>query len=150
MRSRSIAFALAALCLAASAHAQTTGRTTVPRAFLGTWAGGGQNGGNAPAGAPAVELPYTELDKKIGDFLQPWALAEHNALEWNTDDTGQVCKLDGMFRPGAATGGGFRFVASPGKLYQVWGVDEHGLQRIYFDAPHPDNTPLTWNGDRSE
>src|SRR6476661_1507048 len=124
-------------------------QTKIPTGFLGTWAGGGIGANNTPAGAPAIELPYQELDKKLGDFLQPWALAEHNAIEWNLDDTGQACKLDGMFRPGAATGGGgFRFVAAPGnKLYQVWGVDERGLARIYLDSSHPRNVALTWNGD---
>jgi hypothetical protein len=105
----------------AAAHAQTK----IPAGFLGTWAGGSIGANNTPAGAPAVELPYQELDKKLGEFLEPWAFAAHEALEWNTDDTGQACKLDGMFRPGAATGGGgFRFVDAAGnKLYQVWGVD---------------------------
>ena len=138
--------AVIALLLApAAGHAQTK----IPAAFLGTWAGGGIGANNAPAGAPPIELPYQELDKKLGDFLQPWALALHDALEWNTDDTGQACQLDGMFRPGAATGGGgFRFVEAAGnKLYQVWGVDERGLARIYLDSPHPRNVALTWNGD---
>ena len=133
------------LLLPAAAHAQTK----IPAAFLGTWAGGGIGANNAPAGTPPIELPYQELDKKLGDFLVPWAFAQHEALEWNTDDTGQACKLDGMFRPGAATGGGgFRFVEAAGnKLYQVWGVDERGLARIYLDSPHPRNVALTWNGD---
>jgi hypothetical protein len=141
MKAVAVAFAL---LFATPVFAQTK----IPAGFLGTWAGGGIGANNTPAGAPQVELPYQELDKKLGDFLQPWALAEHNAIEWNLDDTGQACKLDGMFRPGAATGGGgFRFAEAPGKLYQVWGVDERGLQRIYFDSPHPRNLPLTWNGD---
>jgi hypothetical protein len=129
----------------AAAHAQTK----IPAGFLGTWAGGSIGANNTPAGAPAVELPYQELDKKLGEFLEPWAFAAHEALEWNTDDTGQACKLDGMYRPGAATGGGgFRFVDAAGnKLYQVWGVDERGLARIYLDSRHPRNLPLTWNGD---
>ena len=137
--------ALTALVAPAAVGAQTK----IPAAFLGTWAGGGIGANNTPAGAPPIELPYQQLDKKIGEFQQPWAFAAHEAIEWNTDDTGQACKLDGMFRPGAATGGGgFRFVAAAGnKLYQVWGVDERGLARIYLDSPHPRNVGLTWNGD---
>jgi len=144
-RTRS-AFIISLLALTPpAAHAQTK----IPAAFLGTWAGGGIGANNTPAGAPTIELPYQELDKKLGEFLQPWAFAAHEALEWNTDDTGQACKLDGMFRPGAATGGGgFRFVEAAGnKLYQVWGVDERGLARIYLDSRHPRNVALTWNGD---
>jgi hypothetical protein len=125
-------------------------QTRIPPAFLGTWQSLGLNPGSAPLGAPATELPYEEIDKKLADFVQPWALAAHDALEWNTDDTGQVCKLDGIFRQGHGTGAGnFRLAeAADNKLYQVWSsVDEHGLQRIYLNSPHPRNVPLTWNGD---
>lgn len=126
------------------------GAQTVPAAFLGTWVSLGLNPGPPPLGAPPTELPYDVIDKKLGDFMEPWALAAHDALEWNTDDTGQVCKLDGIFRQGHGTGAGnFRFVQATGnKLYQVWSsVDEHGLVRIYLNSPHPRNVPLTWNGD---
>lgn len=145
MNTLSRVLAAAVLLAPITAHAQTK----IPAGFVGTWAGGGIGANNAPAGAPAIELPYQEMDKRLGEFLVPWALAAHEALEWNTDDTGQACKLDGIFRPGAATGGGgFRFVEAAGnKLYQVWGVDERGLARIYLDSPHPRNVPLTWNGD---
>jgi hypothetical protein len=132
--------------LISPAHAQIR----VPAAFLGTWASLGLNPGPPPLGAPATELPYEALDKKLAEFVTPWALAQHAATEWNTDDTGQVCKLDGIFRQGHGTGAGnFRMVEAAGnKLYQVWSsVDEHGLVRIYLNSPHPRNVPLTWNGD---
>lgn len=140
-----LAAAVAVLLMPGAGHAQSK----IPAAFLGTWASLGLNPGPPPLGAPPTELPYQEIDKKLGDFMQPWAIAAHDALEWNTDDTGQVCKLDGIFRQGHGTGAGnFRFVETPGKLYQVWSsVDEHGLQRIYLDSSHPRNVPLTWNGD---
>ena len=146
--SRPFAFGLVLLLvlLISPAHAQTR----VPAAFLGTWASLGLNPGPPPLGAPATELPYEALDKKLAEFVTPWALAQHEATEWNTDDTGQVCKLDGIFRQGHGTGAGnFRFVEATGnKLYQVWSsVDEHGLVRIYLNSPHPRNVPLTWNGD---
>jgi hypothetical protein len=125
-------------------------QTRVPAAFLGTWASLGLNPGPAPLGAPPTQLPYEALDKKLAEFVTPWALAQHQATEWNTDDTGQVCKLDGIFRQGHGTGAGnFRLVEAIGnKLYQVWSsIDEHGLVRIYLNSPHPRNVPLTWNGD---
>ena len=137
---------LSLVLVAAPAHAQTR----VPAAFLGTWASLGLNPGPPPLGAPATELPYEALDKKLAEFVTPWAQAQHDATEWNTDDTGQVCKLDGIFRQGHGTGAGnFRLVEATGnKLYQVWSsVDEHGLVRIYLNSPHPRNVPLTWNGD---
>ena len=138
--------AIAALVLPATAGAQTR----VPPAFLGTWASLGLNPGAPPLGAPPTELPYEVLDKKLGDFVAPWAQAEHDAIEWNTDDTGQVCKLDGIFRQGHGTGAGnFRLVEAAGnKLYQVWSsVDEHGLVRVHLNSAHPRNVPLTFNGD---
>jgi hypothetical protein len=141
---RATVFAL----LVAPAVAQA--QTRIPPAFLGTWQSVGMAPTSSPLGAAPTELPYQEIDKKLGDFVQPWALAAHDALEWNTDDTGQVCKLDGIFRQGHGTGAGnFRFADAPdSKLYQVWSsVDEHGLQRIYLNSPHPRNVPLTWNGD---
>jgi len=127
-----------------------TAQTRIPPAFLGTWQSLGLNPGAPPLGAPPTELPYDVLDKKLADFVAPWAHAQHDATEWNTDDTGQVCKLDGIFRQGHGTGAGnFRFVEAPGsKLYQVWSsVDEHGLVRIYLNSPHPRNVPPTFNGD---
>jgi len=108
-------------------------QTRVPAGFLGTWASLGLNPGAPPLGAPPTELPYEVIDKKLGDFVAPWAFAEHEATEWNTDDTGQVCKLDGILRQCHGAGArNFRFVeASGNKLYQVWSsVDENGLGRI--------------------
>lgn len=137
---------LAALLAPGAAAAQTR----IPPAFLGTWQSLGLNPGAPPLGAPATELPYEVIDKKLVDYVQPWALAQHDATEWNTDDTGQVCKLDGIFRQGHGTGAGnFRLVeAGPNKLYQIWSsIDEHGLVRVYLNSPHPRNVPLTFNGD---
>jgi hypothetical protein len=95
-----------------------------------------------------VELPYAELDKYILTVLQPWALAKQDATEWNTEDTGQVCKPSGIFRQGHANGSGFRWIEGEGKLYEIHSnIEEHGLHRIYFNSPHPKNVPLTWNGD---
>src|SRR5438105_15503079 len=87
------------LLLPAAAHAQTK----IPAAFLGTWAGGGIGANNAPAGTPPIELPYQQLDKKLGDFLVPWAFAQHEPVEGDTDDTAQAYHVDAMFRPGSAT-----------------------------------------------
>jgi hypothetical protein len=106
--------------------------------------------GAPPLGAPATEAAVRSARQEARRVRTPWALAQHDATEWNTDDTGQVCKLDGIFRQGHGTGAGnFRFVEATGnKLYQVWSsVDEHGLVRIYLNSPHPRNVPLTWNGD---
>jgi hypothetical protein len=124
-------------------------QTAIPPAFLGTWAGMGIEPAASPLGAPPAELPWAALDKAIGNYMLPWALAKQQSLEWNIDDTGQVCKPSGIFRQGNATGAGFRFVeAAPGTLYQVGGViDQRGVQRIYFDAPHARTPRPSWNGE---
>jgi hypothetical protein len=144
MRRQLAAAAVLFLMLPAVAPAQTK----IPPVWLGTWQSGGMAPKSSPLGAPLPELPYAELDVKLGEFVRPWAFAEHEFLEWNIDDTGQVCKLDGTFRPGHGTGGTFRFVEGAGKLYQIWpATDERGLQRIYFDSPHPRNITATYGGD---
>ncbi|HEU5259040.1 MAG TPA: hypothetical protein VFU28_23800, partial [Vicinamibacterales bacterium] len=111
--SRTFCFLAAFLTVLFVSHAYA--QTRVPSAFLGTWASLGLNPGAPPLGAPATELPYEALDQKLAEYVTPWALAQHNATEWNTDDTGQVCKLDGIFRQGHGTGAGnFRFVEATG------------------------------------
>ena len=121
-----------------------------PPRFSGTWAGLGLNPGRRRSARRRPSSRTAASTRSSATSQRPWAFAQHEALEWNTDDTGQVCKLDGIFRQGHGTGAGnFRFVEAAGnKLYQVWSsVDEHGLARIYLDSSHPRNVPLTCNGD---
>ena len=124
-------------------------QTTLPSAFLGTWASLGLNPGPSPLGAPATELPWAALDKAIGQYMLPWAIEKQQATEWNIDDTGQVCKPTGPFRQGHAGGGGFRFVdAGGGMLYQVGGsIDQRGVQRIRLNGPRSRTPRPTWNGE---
>ena len=127
----------------------TGAQTAVPPAFLGTWASLGLNPGPSPLGAPPTELPWAALDKAIGNWMLPWAIAKQQATEWNTDDTGQVCKPTGPFRQGHAGGGGFRFVdAGGGMLYQVGGsIEQRGVQRIRLSGQRPRTPRPTWNGE---
>ena len=138
--------ALVTLSLPALAAAQAP---TVPQAFLGTWQSLGLNPGPSPLGAPPTELPWAALDKAIGQWAQPWAIAKQQIVEWNIDDTGQVCKPTGPFRQGHAGGGGFRFVdAGNGLLYQVGAsIDQRGVQRIRVNGTRSRSPLPTWNGD---
>ena len=140
---------LLAAVLVFSLPALAGAQTAVPPAFLGTWAGLGLNPGAPPLGAPPSELPWAALDKALGNFMLPWAIAYQQTIEWNIDDTGQVCKPTGPFRQGHASGAGFRFVAArPGMLYQVGGsIDQRGVQRIALDAPRSRTPRPTWNGE---
>ena len=140
---------LLAAVLVFSLPALAGAQTAVPPAFLGTWAGLGLNPGAPPLGAPSSELPWAALDKALGNFMLPWAIAYQQTIEWNIDDTGQVCKPTGPFRQGHASGAGFRFVAArPGMLYQVGGsIDQRGVQRIALDAPRSRTPRPTWNGE---
>ncbi len=81
---------LVPIVVALLAPGAAAAQTRVPSAFLGTWQSLGLNPGAPPLGAPPTELPYEVIDKKLADFVAPWALAQHDATEWNTDDTGQV------------------------------------------------------------
>src|ERR1041385_1738479 len=140
---------IAMLSVAGTSLAQSKAPATkspVPSGWVGTWA---LISKDFPEGIKP-ELPYAELDKYISTKLQPWAAAKQQATEWDIDDTGQVCKPDGIFRQGHAGIAGFRFIeAGAEKLYQIWAmnVEERGLQRIYFNSPHPKNTLPMWNGD---
>ena len=140
---------LFAAVLTLAVPALAAAQTAIPPAFLGTWMGMGLNPAPSPLGAPASELPWAALDKAIGDYMLPWAIAKQQSIEWNVDDTGQVCKPTGIFRQGNATGAGFRLVeAAPGTLYQVGGsIDQRGVQRIYFDVPRSRTPQPTWNGE---
>lgn len=95
-----------------------------------------------------VEHPYAELEKLSVEHLAPWAKAEHDATEWDIDDTGTVCKLDGYFRAGLDFNGAFSIVPGHGKL--VWltnNFEELGNRDLYLNTPHPDDLLPTWNGD---
>ena len=140
---------LLAIVLVVSLPPLAGAQTAVPAAFLGTWASLGLNPGPSPLGAPPTELPWAALDKAIGDYMLPWAIAKQQATEWNIDDTGQVCKPTGPFRQGHAGGGGFRFVdAGGGMLYQVGAsIDQRGVQRIRLNGPRSRTPKPTWNGE---
>ena len=91
--------------------------------------------GQAPALAPAeaqkkfvvpedfeVRLFAAEPDVHVCEMIQLSADGRHRARTWH------------WFRAG--------------KLYQIWpATDERGLQRIYFDSPHPRNIAATYGGD---
>jgi len=91
--------------------------------------------------------PGYELDKLIVAHLQPWAKAKMQITDGTADDTGAVCKADGIFRfPPFA--GRFLWLPAPGKIVQVFGeINTAGVKRIYLDRPHPKNLAPTWNGD---
>jgi len=91
---------------------------------------------------------HPNLDRVIGDYLQPWAKLKLAATNGVADDVGQVCLPDGLFRyPGFA--GTFLWLATPDKVVLVYGqINTAGVQRIYLDRhQHPRNLLPTWNGD---
>src|SRR5579872_5936262 len=145
-----------ALALPAVAQQENAGsaKSGVPASWVGTWAAVNKD---LPPGMkiettrnydPTLpDVLYGQLSKVIQDHLQPWALAKMEATEWDLDDTGQVCKLTGIFRQGSAGGGGFTLLQSPGKILLITNVDEIGARRVYFNSSHPSNLAPTWNGD---
>jgi len=100
------------------------------------------------AGTPFKAVaPDYELDKLIAAHLQPWAKAKMQVTDGEADDTGAVCKADGIFRfPPFA--GRFLWLPAPGKIVLVYGeINTAGVQRIYLNREHPKNLLPTWNGD---
>lgn len=91
--------------------------------------------------------PDYDLDKLIVAHLQPWAKAKMQVTDGTADDTGAVCKADGIFRfPPFA--GRFLWLPAPGKIVIVYGeINTAGVRRIYLNREHPKNVPPTWNGD---
>src|SRR5262249_49089764 len=91
--------------------------------------------------------PDYDLDKLIIAHLQPWAKAKMQATDGAADDTGAVCKADGIFRfPPFA--GRFLWLPAPGKIVVGFGeINTAGIKRIYLNREHPKNLFPTWNGD---
>lgn len=91
--------------------------------------------------------PGYDLDKLIVAHLQPWAKAKMQVTDGEADDTGAVCKADGIFRfPPFA--GRFLWLPAPGKIVIVYGeINTAGVRRIYLNREHPKNLLPTWNGD---
>jgi len=123
--------------------------TPPPANWEQTWAGnyGGEGLGakDVPKGFASVN-PYMKIDEVIASHLKPWALARRDATEWDLEDTGATCKLDGIFRGFPI--GGFEFIVSPGRITLIpGGIENTGIRRIYMNRDHLRNPPLTWNGD---
>jgi len=91
--------------------------------------------------------PDYDLDKLIVAHLQPWARAKMQVTDGTADDTGAVCKADGIFRfPPFA--GRFLWLSAPGKIVMVFGeINTAGVKRIYLNRDHRKNLLPTWNGD---
>lgn len=132
-------------------EASPTVSAGMPEGWIGTWSGANRINGKGPNRPPdgrVLENPYDTLEQFVVTDLQPWAKAEHDAEDWTVEDTGALCKLDGIFRAGSEGSGGFVFMQTPEKLIQITGgVEEYGIRRIYPNSPHPPNLKLTWDGD---
>lgn len=91
--------------------------------------------------------PDYDLDKVIVAHLQPWAKAKMQVTDGEADDTGAVCKADGIFRfPPFA--GRFLWLPATGKIVIVYGeINTAGVRRVYLNRDHPKNLLPTWNGD---
>jgi len=88
-----------------------------------------------------------DLDKTIIAHLQPWAKMKMEATDGTADDTGAVCKADGIFRNPPFAG---RFLWLPSKdviAIVFHEINTAGVHRIYLNREHPKNPPPTWNGD---
>ena len=104
---------------------------------------GGSNEKDVPEGFVVIN-PYRDQDKLVTSKLQPWARARQEATDWDKEDTGQLCQLDGIFRNHS---GGYEILQVPGKITLIApSVEEGGVRRVYLDREHPKNLRPTWNG----
>ncbi len=111
--------------------------------FVGSWS----RADSTPDGLK-VDYPYPTSEAMSLSHLQPWAMAEHDATEWDVDDTGAVCKRNGIFRQGIGTGlFTFAMVRSKDKLVEVGNIEESGPRDIFMNSPHPADLLPTWDGD---
>jgi hypothetical protein len=101
-------------------------------------------GGKDLAGYQSVS---PDLDKVIIAHLQPWARLKLEATDGVADDTGGLCRPDGIFRfPPFA--GRFLWLHGTDKLVQVFHeINTAGVRRMYLNRQHPKNLLPTWNGD---
>jgi hypothetical protein len=138
------------ITLGARAGSPDDGKATPPppnweQQWAGNYGGEGLGGKDVPKGFASVN-PYMKIDEVIASHLKPWALARRDATEWDLEDTGATCKLDGIFRGYPI--GGFEFIVSPGRITLIpGGIENTGIRRIYMNRGHLKNPPLTWNGD---
>jgi hypothetical protein len=143
---------------ASSSDGLTPAQSALLDKFLGPWQqppGSFVYAPNGPSKVPPPDLPpglvnehpYGELEQISTDHLQPWAKAKQQATEWDVDDTGAVCKRDGLFRQGLASGFSMTLVRVPGKVVWLGDVEEIGPRNIYLGAKHPGDILPTWNGD---
>jgi hypothetical protein len=134
----------------ANAQSADDGKATPPppnweQQWAGNYGGEGLGAKDVPKGFASVN-PYMKIDEVIASHLKPWALTRRDATEWDLEDTGATCKLDGIFRGYPI--GGFEFIVSPGRITLVpGGIENTGIRRIYMNRGHLKNPPLTWNGD---
>ena len=77
---------VAAVVLFLSLPAVAPAQTKIPPAWLGTWQSGGMAPKSSPLGAPLPELPYAELDMKIGEFVEQKTGYCYNAVELETGE----------------------------------------------------------------
>ncbi|MEQ1884921.1 MAG: hypothetical protein ABL967_07655 [Bryobacteraceae bacterium] len=87
------------------------------------------------------------LDQTIIEHLKPWAKLKMESTSGDADDTGAVCKADGIFR-NPPFAGRFLWLPSKDMIAMVFHeINTAGVHRIYTNRPHPKNPPPTWNGD---
>ena len=153
-----IAIGAAVMLFPSPAVAQTpagaSGKATPPPAgWMGKWVGmyDGQDreGKVAPAGYKVLNPPEPDTTELVVSLMQPWALARHDATDFEIEDSGQLCRPTGPVRGNQTSE--FELVVSPEKITIIGGTGggilTGGIRRIYLNRPHLKNPPLTYLGD---
>ena len=78
--------------------------------------------------------------------LQPWARLRMEATDGVAEDTGAICKPDGIFRY-PTNAGTFLWLPARDRVLIVWEeIATAGIQRVYLNRTHPKNLRPTWGG----
>ena len=117
----------------------------VPASWVGNFGGAGGAKSPHPVGMEQV-YPYPEIDKVTTEHLQPWAKVKQEKTDWDTEDTGALCKLDGLFRVYMISA--FKLMATGNEVLLLQpNLEETSVRRIRIGAMHPKKLTPTWNGD---
>ncbi|MEQ1948015.1 MAG: hypothetical protein ABL995_12550 [Bryobacteraceae bacterium] len=145
MKARLLSF-LVAICLAApTLLAETAPTAGKPKSW--DWTGYYVLARTRALQGTGLKPVNEDLDKTIIEHLKPWAKLKMEATSGDADDTGAVCKADGIFR-NPPFAGRFLWLPSTDMIAMVFHeINTAGVHRIYTNRPHPKNPPPTWNGD---
>jgi hypothetical protein len=88
-----------------------------------------------------------DMDAVATAHLQPWARMKMEATDGVSDDTGQTCQPNGIFRYPNNVGLATWMFGADKVVIASRSINTAGVRRIYLNRSHPRKLLPTWNGD---